>query len=234
MRTMVDLDVVARYAASQGLQIAYKTLLVEGTTDVNLLVRAAASRNGGAPLIGESFAVVAAGVGDRGGAAGVVRELIALRQISRAALGPNGMPLYRFAALFDNDIPGNTAVRTACGIDSSIIENRDVFKLYPVMPVAHMIEPGAIGRELVKQNQRYRGLKWEIEDSLDTQFVEYFLDEHPSALIRRDTIADKIHWELTDDGKARLHRFVHESATDADLAGPRQILLAIRSYLNVK
>jgi hypothetical protein len=227
------IDFVARYAASHGLRIAPRTLLVEGTSDEELLRRAAALQpRGAAPLIGHDFTVVAAGVRDRGGANGVVRELIALRQLSRTALDQSGNPKYRFAALFDNDVAGNAALRTACSIDTSIVENRDVFRLRPSMPVIAMTEPGAVGRALQKANAPYSILKWEIEDAFEPDFVEAFVEDNASALIKRQDVAGKTHWEFTDDGKARFHRFVHAHANSEDLNGIRAVLLAMRCYMN--
>lgn len=231
---MEDLDVVARYAASQGFRISRKTLLVEGTTDVALFEHAASTDTAGHTLIGGGFAVIAAGARDRGGATGVLRELIALRQLSRGILDASGLPKYRFAALFDNDKAGNGAMRSATGIDTSIVENRDVFRLHPVMPRAQMADPGAIGRQLANANERYKGLKWELEDALAGPLLETFTKENVSALIRKEVAADRVHWELTDDGKARLHRFVRDHAGAEDLAGLREILIAVRSYLNVR
>jgi hypothetical protein len=229
-----DLDLVERYAAEHNLRIANRTLLVEGTTDVELFTQCAKERNGGAmKLIGQDFSVVAAGERDRGGANGVVRELIALRQNARNILDSRGFPKYRFIALFDNDKAGVSAYKTACGIDASILENRDVFLIKPVLPLSLMLDPGAVGRDITRSNSAFNGLKWEIEDAFSRDFVDAFLDSNPSALIRKQEVGGMRHCELTDDGKAKFHRFVKDSATYEDLEGVRGVLLAMRRYLNL-
>lgn len=229
-----DLDNVGTYAASHGLAIGRRTLLVEGTSDVALFRLASdlAHAVTGRRLIDSDFVVVAAGERDRGGASGVGRELIALRQFARGVFDEHGRPKYQFAALFDNDRPGNGAMRAAIGLDTAIAENRDVFRLWPQMPVVTMVDPGAITRALAAANPALPNFKWELEDAIAEGFVRDFLQENVSALISETKFAGRTHWELTPDGKSRLHKLVMERATLADLSGVRDVLIALRCYMN--
>ncbi|HET9904090.1 MAG TPA: hypothetical protein VFQ27_10375, partial [Xanthobacteraceae bacterium] len=70
----------------------------------------------GAELLAD-LAIVPAGVGDRGGTQGVIRELVCLRGYARTCLSQNGRPLYRFVGLFDNDKAGRQAVGAARNLD---------------------------------------------------------------------------------------------------------------------
>ena len=135
------------YAASLGMQIKHRTILVEGTSDVALLglVSSLERKLSGKELF-EDFAIVAAGERDQGGVNGVVRELIAFRGMARTFLQSNGKPVYRFVGLFDNDRAGKRAIATAHDLDSSILEYKDVFRLMPVMPEPKNLDPGIFQR----------------------------------------------------------------------------------------
>ncbi|MCZ2154774.1 MAG: hypothetical protein LC114_12875, partial [Bryobacterales bacterium] len=121
---MADLDPVALYARSLGFSIAPRTIIVEGRTDFDLFTLAARHEQleTRALLLGCDLAVMSSGDGDDGGTAGVIRQLITLRNIARSDLGPKGSPRYRFVALFDDDRAGRQAVRAARSLDRSIIE----------------------------------------------------------------------------------------------------------------
>lgn len=231
-----ELDAVAQYGRALGLAVLPRTLLVEGTTDVALFKLAAQLECAatGSRLVGQDFAVLAAGKCERGGADGVIRELVSLRAVARTCLLPNGRPRYRFVALFDNDDAGRRAVALARRIDNSILEHKDLFLLRPVMPLPGSLDPGELQRMFERENADYKGLDWEIEDLLPDHFVEAFLAEHPHAMRRSSLLNGKVHRDFTTDGKARLHRFVRQNAIRHDLASVIEVLKAIRYYLGLK
>jgi hypothetical protein len=189
-------------------------VLVEGTTDADLFRFAARLEFefSGISLLGTDLAVVAAGSGNCGGTRGVIRELLALRAMARICLLPNGRPRYRIVGLFDNDRAGKQAVREIHELDTSVLEYKDVFRLWPIMPMSQNLDPRA----------------------LQGEFVDAFLLEHPEALVRSKTIQNRIHRDLTADGKARLHQFIRRNAMYADLVGVCAILKALRLYLGLK
>lgn len=209
--------------------------MVEGTTDVELFQLAVRLEraNSGIDLMCNDLAIVAAGERDRGGVQGVVRELVALRGMARTCLLQNGRPRYRFVGLFDNDAAGKHAVKLARDIDSSILEYKDVLRLWPIMPLPGNLDPGAVQRAFERENAGYKGLDWELEDMLPQKFIEAFLSEYPMAVSHTKSIGDKVHRDLTRDGKARLHRFVKQHAMHADLGAVVDTLNAIRHYLNL-
>ncbi len=89
-------DFVAQYASSLGFSIRIRTVLVEGTTDVELFNLAARleQEKTGIDLLKDDLAFVAAGERDRGGTKGVIRELNAFRCMARNCLLSNGRPKY--------------------------------------------------------------------------------------------------------------------------------------------
>ena len=185
----------------------------------------------GFSLLGKDLAILAAGERDRGGTTGVIRELLSLRGMARTCLSQDGRPLYRFVGLFDNDKAGQLAVKLAREIDNSILEYKDVFRLWPVMPIPGMLDPGAVQRCFEQANASYKGLAWELEDMLPNSFFDAFLSEFPSAVTRSKSLAGKVHRELTRDGKAHFHRFTKLHATRVDLMEVTKALKAIRCYL---
>ena len=231
-----ELDFVARYAIGLGMAIRFRTVLVEGTTDVELFQLAARLEHEttGTDLLGTDLAFVAAGIGDLGGTRGVCREFMCLRGLARNCLSQGGRPRYRFIGLFDNDKAGKQAVRVARGFDASILEYKDVFLLWPVMPLPDNLDPGTVGKAFERANARYKGLEWELEDLLPQEFFDAFLCDYPEAVARSTSIEGKVHRDLTRDGKARLHRFVKQYAVRDDLGGVIDVLKAVRFYLRLK
>ena len=184
-------------------------MLLEGTTDVELLELAAKYERQatGIDLFGGGFAVAAAGVGQQGGTKAVTRELVSLRAVARTVLLPNGRPMYRFVGLFDNDKAGRQAVKRTHEFDTSIVEFRDMFRLWPVLPLPVDLDPTSLQKRVESENVAFKGLDWELEDLLPTSLVDAFVDEHPAAVVQSTTVSGKIHRDFDRDGKARLHRF---------------------------
>lgn len=231
-----ELDSVARYGMALGFDVRRRTVLVEGTSDVELFNMAARLERvaSGADLFGGDLAIVAAGERDRGGAQGVVRELLSLRGMSRTCLAQNGSPRYRFVGLFDNDHAGKQAVKSARIVDNSILEYKDVFRLWPQMPLPGNLDPGTVQRAFERENAAYGNLDWELEDLLPADFIDAFAAENPKAIARTTSISGKVHRDLTPDGKARLHHFVKQHAVRDDLAPVIGVLKALRFYLGLK
>lgn len=230
------LDPVARYAKGEGLVIRRRTVLVEGTSDEALFALAARleAQETGFQLIGDDLAVTAAGDADHGGASGVARELMTLRAVSRRYLGPTGVPVYRFVALFDNDSAGKKAISNARELDSSLVEYKDLFRLVPIMPIAGSLDPADVRRTFERENAPYRQLDWEIEDLLPASLVKAFLDDNPSALRRvSGPTAGKVHRDFASDAKSRLHRFVRDNAMRSDLCEVIDVLKVLRHYLGL-
>ncbi|MGN6139337.1 MAG: hypothetical protein ACTHNV_10660 [Ralstonia sp.] len=229
------LDAVARYGAALGLTVRSRTILVEGTTDAELFEFASRMEYEvtGMDLLGQELAFVAAGERDRGGTHGVIRELIALRGMARTCLSSDGRPRYRFIGLLDNDNAGRQAVKLARTIDNSILEYKDVYRLWPVMPSPGNLDPGSVQRAFERENAGYKGLDWEMEDLLPTTFVDAFISEYPQAVTRASEINGKLHRDFTADGKARFHRFIKLNALYADLKGVIETLRAIRHCLGL-
>lgn len=230
-----EFDSVARYGMALGFALLPRTVLVEGSTDVALFQLAASmqSRRTGFDLLGKDLSVVAAGERDRGGTSGVIRELISLRGMARTCMLPSGRQRYRFIGLFDNDRAGKEAVKLARSIDNSILEYKDLFRLWPVMPLPKNLDPGSVQRAFEKENGAYKGLEWELEDLLPQSFIDAFVSDYPYAVARESAVADKVHRDFTKDGKAQLHRFIKLYATYDDLVGVIEVLNAIRLYLGL-
>jgi hypothetical protein len=230
-----NLDSVRRYALAVGLDVRTRTAIVEGTTDVDLfrLTANLAVKGGYNNPLSDDLAIVAAGEKDRGGYQGVIREMVALRSMARTTLMENGTPKYRFMGLFDNDRAGQSAVRLARTVDTSIVEYRDVFRVFPVMPLAGNLVPDIVERAFERENAEFKTLPWEIEDVVAEKFTDDFLSDVPNAVFRSVKCGGRIHHEFTPNGKADFHRFVRENATLADLMDVLALLRAIRYYFNL-
>lgn len=231
-----NLDSVERYAAMViGTAIGQWTVLVEGATDVDLFKLAVdlELKKNNIDLLSDDLSIVSAGSGDRGGANGVIRELIALRGMARTCLLPNGSLRYRFIGLLDNDIAGKQAIKTGRNMDTSIIEYRDLFRLQPVMLLPGNLDPGTVKKSFERENADYKELHWELEDLLPQDFIEVFREDNPQAINRSNSICNKVHRDFTPDGKAQFHQFIREHANHKDLGEVINVLKAVRYYLNL-
>jgi hypothetical protein len=228
-------DAVALYGQALGWTLRHRTILVEGTTDVDLFTLAARLelQATGFDLLGSDLAVIAAGERDRGGTQGVIRELVSLRGFSRTLLARNGRPIYRFIGFFDNDKAGQQAVKAARSLDTSIIEFKDVFRIHPVMPTTGNLDPSTLQKAFERENNSYKGLFWELEDLLPDHFFKALRDDYPNAITKTMQISDRVHWDLSRDGKARLHRLVKQYATRQDLNAVVDLLKAFRFYFSL-
>lgn len=228
------LDPLAAYAKFKGYPVRSRIILVEGTRDADLFSLASElfRKKTGANLM-EDIAFVPAGEGDSGGVRGVVRELMVLYNISTTVLDSSGRPRYRIAALFDNDDAGRHAVRSAPQWDIRLTEFKEMFRLRPIMPQTNNRDPDAIRSLIEKANAPYKGLDWELEDLFSTSFLDAFDEEYVSAVSHKSVIADKIHRDLTPDGKAHFHRFVKRNALLSDLDGVIAIVQTMRSYVGL-
>ena len=232
----MELDSVQRYASTLGICVQPRTVLVEGTTDVDLFELAAEyeRKKTGVDLLGGGFAIAAAGVGGQGGTGAVIRELVSLRAVARTVLLQNGRPMYRFVGLVDNDKAGRLAVKRAHDFDTSIVEFKDMFRLWPVLPIPFDLDPTSLRKRFESENANFKGLDWELEDLLPASLIEAFVDENCAAVVRCGTVGGRLHRDFSRDGKARLHRFVKEHAMHCDLIGVVEALKAIRSYLGIR
>lgn len=228
-------DFVALYAESKGFEIKPRTILVEGTSDVRLFSFAAGLEEvrSGARLLDDDFSIVAAGEKDLGGVSGVMRELIALRQLGLTCLLPSGRPRYRFSALFDNDYAGRETIKMLRFLDSSAIEYRDVFRLHPFMPTPGMLDPTTVASAFLKANIGVAGLDWEIEDLVGVELFDLLKQERASHVRKEETIGGVTHRELSPDGKARLHRLITEYATVNDVERVIECIRGLRCLMNV-
>jgi len=231
-----ETDYIALFAKTKNFDLRPRTVFVEGTTDVELFTLAARLEMAqtGLNLLGDKLAVIAAGDGDFGGARGVCRELVSFKNMAGGYLLPNGHPKYRFIGLFDNDNAGRRAVSDIRKTDLSILEYKDVFRLQPIMPLGVNPQPHILQKSFESENEKYRGLDWELEDLLPKQLTSTFLEEFPDAMKSNYSKYDKVHCDWTTDGKARLHRFVKENAIHSDLVEIIGILKALWHYLNIR
>ena len=228
-------EVVALYGQAQGWQLGRRTVLVEGVTDERLfqLARDLELRVTGRDLFAHGLAVVAAGMGDDGGARGVVRELSALRCMGRTSLMPDGRLRYRFIGLLDNDDAGRRAAAGARNLDAGIVEYKDVFRLRPFMPREGGLDPGAMKRSFRVRNGGYEDLNWELEDLVAGDLVESFIEEYVDVLRGSQTVGGLIHRSFTRDGKQKLHRYIREYAIQRDLGRVADVIRSIRYYFGL-
>lgn len=227
---------VETFASTLGWKVRRCNVIVEGTTDVKLLLRTAVLylRQHKDVIVGDDIAILAAGKGDDGGVDGLNRRLNAIRQMADADRGPDGSLRYRFVGLYDNDLAGRRAIQDACNFDRRILRYRDLFLLNPIMPLASGADHTELRRRVETSNAPYRGMDWEIEDLLSERLLLSFEAMHPRAIKDIQEIGGRKHWELTRDGKMLLHDYAQKHATLHDLVDVVRLIRALRDYCFLK
>ena len=223
------------YAKGMGWKVGLCNVLVEGTSDTGLFLKAVEmhKKATGEDLLRDGLMIVCSGQQERGGARGVVNALTVMRALARQVLTPRGIQKYRFVGLVDDDEAGRRAIKGLRTVDASALEYRDIFRLRPEMVCNGRTDPPMLARRFEQLNSGYGQMRWELEDLLSISFVEIFLEEQPSALVRRKEMVGRVHWELTHDGKHRLHKFIDEYANLSDLKGVVNVIRSLRFCLGL-
>jgi len=232
---LTSVDQVNGYGRANGWTIRPRTLIVEGTSDVQLFRMAALleRQSTGVDLLAGGFSILAGGEAERGGARGVVRELTTLRSLARSVRLPDGRPRYRFIGLVDDDKAGREAIKGARMVDSSVMEYKDLFRLRPHMIVNTNLDPKTLRKSFEDANRRYNTLDWELEDLLPEDMVDSFLADFPTATPRVTRQHGRTHRDFSWDGKHRLHKFVEQHAFGTDLDSVAHVIRAMRYYLRI-
>lgn len=223
---------VEDFTARLGWAIAKVNILVEGTHDVSLITHAARLYRlaHGVELLGADLAVMPAGLGNEGGVEGINRRLPTLRQVAAADPDQSGKLRHRFLGLYDNDKAGKRAIAAISSYDATIKKYSEVFLLRPVMSLKGGADHRAVQQRFDRDNGPYKDLDWEMEDLIDTTFLDLFENEFPTAVRRRTSILDRTHRDFTEQGKRDLVKFVQEHATLDDLSDVIRLIRALRDY----
>ena len=225
----------AWYAKRMGWELKRGNLMVEGTSDVDYFYCASRChyKATGLKLLGEDFAVFAAGLGDSGGTYGVLERFPTLFQIALVDLDHGGKRRHRCIALLDDDNMGRSAVSSITRSHRQIIEYESIFRLRRIMPMKAG-SSRVLEERTRSQNLGFGKMDCVIEDLLPQALTKRFLEIHPNATSRPTIVQGLgVHYYWTDAGKRDLLRFVKANATAAELAGLIEVLKALRSYVNL-
>ena len=223
------MDAIAAYGMSKGWRLGRRVVLVEGTSDEALLkLTNKLATSVGVDLLGQDISIVAAGEHDRGGTYGVGRELITLRAMTPYILDRDGSQVYSIVGLLDNDYAGRKIIEDVANIDRSVMEFRDILRLWPVMPQQVGGAPDKVRRTTELENAAFCGLDWEIEDTLSATLMARFAAEFPHTIRQRLTSGERTHFELTREGKRELHGLIHREASLEDVSGVVEVLRSLR------
>ena len=230
------MGVVDDFARQVGWKLSYSNVIVEGMSDLKLFLRASElhSVTYGVPIIDEHFRLCAAGKGDDGGVEGVNRMLVTSHQLASADRDPSGRQRYRFIGLVDNDPAGRLGIRHLTSFTSRLQKYRDIFALFPDMPVRDHRGMAYVQQEMKQLSKGMGNSRFEIEDLMSPKFLIRFEQLFPSAIIKKQEVASRFHYHFSGPGKAEFLRFALKEATAEDFVEFFAVAKALRSYLNVK
>ena len=228
------MDAIAAYGMSKGWRLGRRIVLVEGTSDEALLkLTNQLAMSVGIDLLCGDISIVAAGEYDRGGTYGVGRELITLRSMAPYILDRDGSQFYRVVGLLDNDYAGRKIISDIANIDRSVVEFRDILRIWPVMPHQMGGIPDEVRQTTEQENAAFCGLDWEIEDVISETLIARFAARFPHTIRQQVTTGDRTHFDLTREGKRELHRLIHRQASLSDLAGVVEVLVSLRGLFGL-
>jgi hypothetical protein len=227
---------VESFAATIGWRICECNVIVEGTSDVELLWLAAALyyRKYNTAVLGDRISIVPAGKGDDGGVDGVNRRLNAMRQMADADRGPDGSLRHRFIGLYDNDHAGRLAVQNACKFDRRLRLYGDLFLLHPIMPLASGANHAVLRRRFETDNGPFKGLDWEVEDLLSERILSAFCQTESAAVLEIHERTGRKHREFTQPGKHHLREFVKRHAVLEDVIEIVKLIRALHDYFHLQ
>lgn len=215
-----------------GWRVRPNNVIVEGLTDVSLLRLAAKLylNRYNVRILGRELGILHAGLGNDGGVDGLNRRLTTMRQIADIDVAADGRSQYRFIGLYDNDHAGRLGVENACNIDRRLQRCRDLFLLYPIMPLASGANHRALETRFVNHNAIFKGLDWEIEDLLSNKLISAFDKACPGTIQAVHTVGGRKHREYSRAGKIQLHKFANHSARLDDVIEVVRLIRALRDY----
>lgn len=227
-------SLVRAYAQRRNWPLSSRNVMLEGRTDSEYFRIADVkyqTENRGRKLICSRLSLFQVGDGGDGGTDNIREKFAYLREV--LSTDPCNAANERIMAvvLMDNDHAGRTVAQF---LDKrGFKRNRDVFLVARVFP-RQTRDTYQLNRLITEANATWAGMDCEIEDLISRDLLEYFVEYEPSALAREPQIADGgHHYEWTDDGKARLLRFVRKEASYQDLVGVIELLKSLRFLLTL-
>ncbi|MGI4843372.1 MAG: hypothetical protein ACRYF7_08640 [Janthinobacterium lividum] len=205
--------------------------MTEGDSDVryfnfaNGLYHARHGKN----LIGSDLSIFSSGSGIMGGVDGILRELPPLRSIIDTDKDQNFTSLFEVAALFDDDYAGRNGA-SVLRRNWRLREGKDFFLLHRNWPMKTR-EQNVLEKSFSLPKP---DLYTELEDLLDTRFVDTFADSFPGALNKAKTSSNgERHCNFPDHVKSHLWPYTKDYAMVDDVVGLIDCLKAMRYYFGL-
>ena len=134
--------------------------------------------------------------------------------------------------MLDNDPKGKQTYRALTGRHTNYRENRDIFLLHRKFP-RHTRDPNHLTKSIAQENAEWTRLDCEIEDLINIELLEYFLENNPNSIEKRSNINDTHHIKFKSYAKASLYRFIEENALYEDLFSIVEVLKSLRYYVGL-
>jgi hypothetical protein len=219
-------------ASKLGWRIAHGNVMVEGTSDVAYLIKAAElyKSESGLSLIGSDFSVFAAGEADEGGTYGLMERFPLLFSTALLDIDEAGKKRFRVIALADDDKNGRLAVNAIPKGSRLITEYEHIFRLRRVMP-RRAGSPKKLADNTRSENSKFESLDCVIEDLLSLRICEAYTLQNPSHIIKATKLVnDGHHTHWSAPGKSGLLRYTLANAQISDVTLLVELLKSLRSY----
>lgn len=211
-------------------------LILEGTTDLAYFRMADqhARQSLGLQLLGDGLHATAGGQGTQvDGTEGILDSFVPLTRMASCYLSPDGRPVYRLAALLDDDKSGKKAFFDLQNSRVKVAGWRDVFLLQRAYPTDTR-ELRQLPDRVKLLNQPWKEHPCEIEDLLPHELVMSFQEVEQGCFRQAPRQVDgRYHYELVGELKGALVDHVARNAIAADFHEIIRTIQDLRFLLNV-
>ncbi len=229
------MGVLDDFARQVGWNLSQTNVIVEGTSDVRLFLRASELHRQAfaVPILDAHFQVCAAGQRDDGGVEGVNRMLVTAQQLAVGDRHRDGGQRYRFIGLLDNDPAGRRGLNRLTDFTSRLQAFRDIFLLFPDMPICDNRGMAYVQEKSRHLKKHFNNSRFEIEDLISERLVTRFEKLFPGAIVNKEHSGTRHHYHFSRAGKVEFQKFALSEGKAEDFADFFAVTKALRSYLQV-
>jgi hypothetical protein len=228
-------DHVRWFAKLRGWEIAENTVIVEGETDQRYFQLADRhyTKKTEKQLICNRFGIVPVGIGPDGGTYNIANHFPTFRNIVDNDTTPDGRKLYHSIALLDDDQKGKFTYKALTGRHTNFRKNRDIFLLKRSLP-RNTRDIDQLTNAIARANNEWRQLDCEIEDLINIELLESFIDENSDSVVYRQSNNRGVHHiKFKDYAKASLFSYVEKMAMYEDMTMMIEVLRSLRYYVGL-
>lgn len=226
-------DLVREYGRRSKWPLSTRNIMVEGTLDVKYfeLADKLYKKEHNKSLLDHQLSLFAVGERERGGTNNIRIKFLTLRDVLIAdPVDRNGEKILA-VCLVDNDLAGRGLCKVLQG--AGFVLHKDMFLLNRKFPCSTRA-PHEFAVLLARENSKWSHLDCVIEDLMDRELLNLFVEQEPHSLKSEPIICnDAYHYNFEMHVKPSLFRYVRDYAIITDIQNIISVLQAMRFALGL-